>query len=128
MHYNMTTRAKAKGIEDTITLEALRAVALRSAGKCEVSGVAFYMGHLTRHPFQASIDRIDSSRGYEITNVRFVCLSVNMCMAQWGASVFHTIAAATVAKRLRDLSKDGEEWARNGENNFPEESPIVVTT
>jgi len=115
MQYNMAARSRSKGYAETISLEVLSTIALRSAGRCEVSGIPFYMGPLSRHPFQASIDRVDSSLGYELTNVRFVCLSVNMCMAQWGDAVFRTIAAATAAKSLAELASNCDFGGNGGE-------------
>lgn len=114
MHYNMHARAKRKDMKAGIGLEVLQQLAIRSNGHCEVSGIRFYLGDAKRHPFQPSVDRIDSSKGYEIENVRFVCLSVNMCMAQWGDEVFHTIAAATTAKKLNELAMPSKKWGLDG--------------
>lgn len=114
MHYNMHARAKKKGMHAKVSLDVLHQTALRSGGHCEVSGIRFYLGIGKRHPFQPSVDRIDSAKGYEMDNIRFVCLSVNMCMAQWGDDVFHTIAAATTARKLAELAKPAEKWVLDG--------------
>lgn len=58
-----------------------------TAGFCCVSGVAFDLSahpeHRT-HPFSPSIDRIDSSKGYVIGNIRVVCWWVNRACGEWG--------------------------------------------
>lgn len=85
------------------TLEVLRTVAERAAGHCEVSGIPFYVGDERHHPFQPSIDRIDSARGYEVENMRMVCLAVNYCMGKWGEKTLQVIAATMAMKQLRDI-------------------------
>lgn len=51
------------------------------AGKCQVTGIPFDMLS-ARGPFRPSIDRIDSSRGYEIDNVQLVVWSDVVFMAR----------------------------------------------
>lgn len=102
MASNVKSRTKRLG--GNISLKVIENVALRSGGRCEVSGIEFHLGDSSRHPFRPSIDRIDSSRGYEADNVRMVCLSVNLCMSTWGEAVFMKIAAATVTLKLHELS------------------------
>lgn len=97
-------------------IEVLENAAKRSGGRCEVSGIEFHMGSKTRHPFQPSIDRIDSSKGYESENIRLVCLVVNFCMGQWGESVFYSVAAATVSKRLAEMASTVDFPQISGEN------------
>lgn len=119
MAANVAARSRRKGGAG-LTLDLLRHMAERSGGRCEVSGMPFYFGSEPRHPQQPSIDRIDSTRGYEPDNVRLVCLAVNYCMSQWGESVFHAIAAATVAQRLAQLAKTGSApGSAGGRGNEP---------
>lgn len=49
-------------------------------GKCAITGIDMIVQqHNTGcRPESASLDRIDSSIGYERTNVRFMCLSLNL--------------------------------------------------
>lgn len=110
MACNVTARAKKKG--GGVDIKVLQHIAARACGRCEVSGMPFYTGEDSRHPQQPSIDRIDSSRGYEADNLRMVCLAVNYCMSHWGERVFYAIASAVVAKKLADL---GGNWGQVSE-------------
>ena len=46
-------------------------------GKCAVTGVALELKDSYNKNYQASIDRIDSSKGYIKGNIRFTSVSVN---------------------------------------------------
>lgn len=50
--------------------------------RCEITGEHFV--YESRHPKSMSIDRIDSKLPYIESNVRFVCLWVNLAMSNWG--------------------------------------------
>lgn len=90
--------------ESTITLEDLERVALRSGGRCEVSGIPF--DHVRGvMPYQASIDRIDGARPYTADNVRMVCLIVNYCMGKWGQQAFEHLAISMAARYLERLER-----------------------
>lgn len=60
------------------------------AGVCELTGYPLDLaGPSTRHlkrPNAVSIDRIDSKKGYVLSNVRVVCLAVNLALGTWGES------------------------------------------
>ena len=85
--------------------EHIYQIALRSNGRCAITGLPFTfeeMGNTgNKNPCCASIDRIDSRLGYSLDNCRFVLLSVNIAMANWGEDIFWAIAEAAVARRLR---------------------------
>lgn len=68
-------------------------------GICEISGVKFCYGIAGRHWNSPSIDRIDSSRGYTIGNVRIICVALNMALNEWGDD---------------GLKKLLSEWLQNG--------------
>jgi hypothetical protein len=105
MRSNVAIRAKKKG--GTLTLAALETIARRCGGFCEVSGLPLHIGAESKHPMQPSIDRIDSSRGYELDNVRMVALAVNYCMSHWGEAVFLQVAAGTLSRHLTKIARGG---------------------
>ena len=66
-----------------IDLEFLKKLWDSQNGKCAVTGIPlthkFYYDFepQIKSPYQASLDRIDNSKGYTKNNVRFVCLMFN---------------------------------------------------
>ena len=62
-HARMVTRSNLKG-RPCLTIEQLEFIALRSGGQCEVSGIQFHLGANALHPFQPSVDRVNSDIGY----------------------------------------------------------------
>ena len=72
---------KSRKAEVSITKEDLRAMWDAQQGKCAVTGM-----HMTYYPrrmrdstgLNASVDRVDQSKGYERGNVRLVCYRVNL--------------------------------------------------
>lgn len=106
MQVNSRVRRAKKG--GRCSLAALHMIAMRCGGFCEVSGLPLYLGTEKRHPFQPSLDRIDSAGGYDPQNLRIVCLAVNYCMSHWGERVFLQLSAAMLARHLHSLASDGE--------------------
>ena len=76
-------RKKDFGIEFNITLEYLKKLWEYQNGTCSYTGIKMILPETTNlynniHSLKkASIDRIDSSKGYIEGNVEFVCLAVN---------------------------------------------------
>ena len=84
LFYNIKTRAKKKGLEVDITREYLLETLRATDYKCTVTGVEFNRyssGRNKANAFKASIDRIDSSKGYTKDNIRWVCWAVNQMKA-----------------------------------------------
>ena len=78
--YNLKTRASKKGLEVTVTQEFLLELLQASNYKCSVTGLTMNLETHPRkkaNPFKASLDRVDSSKGYTEENVQWVCWSVN---------------------------------------------------
>ena len=82
-YYTTTTRsnAKAKNLEHNLTPEFLEYLFKKQNCKCSVSNIDIHLrtskSICDKSLFQASIDRIDNSKGYIIENVHFVALGIN---------------------------------------------------
>jgi hypothetical protein len=80
-------------------------MAVRSQGRCEVSGLPFsFEVHGKRRPFAPSIDRISSDEGYTPANTRLVCYAVNVGMNCWGDVPFLRICRALAVKDISALA------------------------
>lgn len=68
--------------ETDIDLEYLKDLWEKQDGKCAITKIEMILerNHL---PFQASLDRIDCSKGYVKGNVRFICLIANYARNKW---------------------------------------------
>lgn len=73
MYKNMKKRALYSNLDCTLTFDEGETMVDDFCKKnyCELS--------LKKHPFKPSIDRIDSSKGYSIDNVRICWLIENLC-------------------------------------------------
>lgn len=98
-------RTRGKGWTSCLTLQELSQILLQSGGRCAVTGLRFTLSAKVRDPFAASLDRIDSSLGYNYGNVRIVLLAVNLAMSHWGEESLMIIARALIG---RDLIKMGD--------------------
>lgn len=78
---NITTRIKRKGpIDCNIDLEYCLELYNKQKGLCYITNIPMIGRYSTKEnhsPYQISIDRIDSSKGYLKGNVCLVCLAVN---------------------------------------------------
>jgi hypothetical protein len=83
--WGIQKNAKKRGLVFDLDKKAMWDLFLIQNGKCALSGVEIYFGKgLTRKGQTASIDRIDSSKGYVIGNVRWVHKIVNQM--KWSIS------------------------------------------
>jgi hypothetical protein len=72
-------RARSKGKEFDLTIEDLKEIWERQNGKCPYTGWMLELPNYktAKTPKTASLDRIDSSRGYVKDNVQFVSVMAN---------------------------------------------------
>ena len=72
-------RATKKNIPYNLTEENLRELFDSQEGKCAITGVPIHIKRYkdTKNIFQASIDRLDNTKGYTIDNIQFTSLGAN---------------------------------------------------
>ncbi len=89
-------RSRRRGIRHALTYEEMAIIAMRSNGKCELSGIEFNWerGEARSAPYCPTLDRVNSSVGYIFDNCRLVCNCVNTAMGEWGEDVLHEIVKA----------------------------------
>lgn len=98
MFYTARRRAAAKGQPFLISREFLSSLYEEQGGRCALTGFEFVLdcpsSGWKNHPFSISLDRIDSSKGYSVDNVRFVITAINLAMSEWGEDVFREVIGA----------------------------------
>lgn len=77
-HFNSArSRSMKKCIDFEIELDDLHRLWCNQDGKCALSGIDLLLSKKTsdslKNPFMASLDRIDSSKGYTKDNIQWVC-------------------------------------------------------
>lgn len=88
-------RAKQRGIAFELSRPDIYERVRR--GRCELTGILFLdaIGTVKDRAFYApSIDRIDSTKGYTLDNVRIVLSGLNIMMNTWGADKIHELSDA----------------------------------
>lgn len=70
--------AESRGMEFDITIEQAWNMFLLQGRRCSLTGVLLTFGNTYNRLFNASLDRIDSSKGYSIDNVRWVHKAINV--------------------------------------------------
>ena len=91
-------RANDKGIECTITKDELRQVFIESNGVCALSNMPISTIHHDR--YKASIDRIDSDKGYTMDNIQIVASCVNMAKSDMKLNEFWIMIDALAANKV----------------------------
>jgi hypothetical protein len=78
----------------------------RQGHRCIMTGIAFEpKATKPRNPYAMSVDRIDSSRGYTMDNIRLVCACVNFALHSYGDEVFYRMCEAALVHRNRNLKE-----------------------
>ncbi len=84
--------------ENPVTVNQLMEMWRKQEGKCAVTGLLMTWAKGTYLPASISIDRIDSSVGYRLDNVRLICYAINTFKGVWSDEHMIEMARAIVAK------------------------------
>ena len=94
---NLRNRAEKHGREFDLTEAFLQA--LLEPMTCAVTGIKLtydWDGEGRTNPWAPSVDRIESTGGYTMDNVRVVCWAYNMAKNDWADDVVLALASAIV--------------------------------
>jgi hypothetical protein len=84
---NVKTKAQARTLEHTITVDDIHNLYTSQKGCCAISGIKLIMPAKrdggANNPWVASLDRIDSSKGYVPGNVQLLCRMANYAKKNW---------------------------------------------
>lgn len=84
-------RSKSKGLEFSLSRKDIEDMFSRQGNKCSLTGIEFDFTmpdeSWKNNPYSPSIDRIDSSKGYSLENIRLVLTCVNLALNEWGKNV-----------------------------------------
>lgn len=100
--YNHVVRSangdKRRSIPLTLTKEEAWDLFLKQDKKCALTGLELHFPEKNHMPYTASLDRIDSSKGYTISNVQWVHKDINMMKRIYDQDYFIEMCTL-VAKR-----------------------------
>lgn len=114
---NARSRARSSNLAWALSVDDFWLLMAASNGRCSVTGLPFSITQESRHPFKASIDRLDNSLGYSIGNCRVVLMAVNYAMNVWGEDLFRSIALSYAATTLQATVQIRNIKFHNGKND-----------
>lgn len=96
----LRSKAVQRGKGEVISADALELLWNTQGGKCALTGWDMTM-ELGRGavPTNCSLDRIDSSRGYEVGNVQLVCRAANVAKSDLSLNDFITLCRSVMEVR-----------------------------
>lgn len=97
-----------RDLEFTISIEQIWDLFLRQERRCALSGLPLGFGdsNVTRSDTTASLDRIDSSRGYVIDNVQWVHKDINAMKSDLDQSRFRELCCLVAASMSSYAEKE----------------------
>lgn len=104
MHSSAKGGARGRGLIFELSKQNVVDLLISSQGRCMATGIEFSE---IKEPgikmalWQPSIDRIDSSKGYTLDNIRIVCVAFNISIQNFGDAIFKKLAEAYLDTRLR---------------------------
>jgi hypothetical protein len=90
-YHSAKKRAKNKNREFDISIDDLINLWDSQQGRCVLSGEKFHEEH---GAYSASLDRIDSKKGYTKGNIRFILFALNSALLDYGIETYLDIAEA----------------------------------
>jgi len=90
-------KAAQRGKGDVLSVDALELLWHTQGGKCALTGwyMTMELGRGTV-PTNCSLDRIDSSQGYEVGNVQLVCRAANVAKSDLSTNDFVALCRSVV--------------------------------
>ncbi len=80
--------AKSKGLIFEVSIDYLWDLYVAQEGECKLSGVLIPLNRSKSQTILASLDRIDSSKGYIVGNVQWVHTDINFLKSSMDNQVF----------------------------------------
>lgn len=101
LHIHCKSRARSKGWSYELSAEIIENLITSQEWRCALTGMKMETGSTTYgyHPFKPSVDRKDSSKGYELANIQIVCVIVNKAKNEYPVELFDRMCLAR-AKRI----------------------------
>lgn len=101
LHRGTEKRAKAYERTYSLSIDAINTVLIDADDRCELTGIRFDYGPKTDteyrvRPETPSLDRINNKLGYDLNNIRVVCVCVNFAINEWGLKNFERMCRAYV--------------------------------
>ncbi len=94
--------------------EAIELKDFAGVKNCQVTGIKLVCEHGSSDPRKASLDRLDTERGYVKGNVRLVCAGINSLRGVLSVKEFDKLLKELGQGRERDLTT----WVPNGKEGF----------
>lgn len=101
LYLNCERRSAESGRMFALSIEDFIGLVGAANGRCALTGIPFSMEGGSGNPFAPSMDRIDSTKGYILGNVRLVCWIVNAALNQWGEAPLVDMAEGLLRVRSR---------------------------
>lgn len=101
--------AKARNLEFKLTVEDMWNLFVKQDGKCAFTGFELYFNKTYRNQKErtASLDRIDSTKGYICGNVQWVHRDINYLKNNMQNKKFIDICIAVAINQQKKIQKDG---------------------
>ena len=107
---NLLGRVKESQLDFNLSLEYLWSLYIKQNKKCALTGWDLYFSPQDGRDTTASLDRIDSSKGYIEGNVQFVFKQVNKCKLNCSEELFYNMCKAVYFKNNNKFDRKEIVW------------------